>query len=310
MVFAHPFQKLFRFLAIVLTVLMTCMCAPARPQNSSDTVIDVDGLKRTYLLYTPSSYDSSRATPLVLALHGRGGDGQGMLDLTGFNQVAEREGFIIAYLNGYENSWADGRGTTPADGAAINDVLFVQSLIDKLSSDYNILQEQIYVTGFSNGGYLSYRLACELSDRVVAVAPVGANLSENIAATCAPNRAVPVLQISGRADPLTPYDGGDAQGAQVLSAEKSVAYWAEKNGCGEASNTNLPNTTQDGTLVTLSSYAECQEGADVQLYTIIGGGHTWPGGLQYLPERTIGKTSQDINASEVIWKFFAEHPLR
>jgi polyhydroxybutyrate depolymerase len=308
MILPHFLYRFVRLLSIISIVFVTCMCAPARPQATDENVLEQDSLRRNYLHYVPSSYDGSKTVPLVIALHGRGGDGQGMRELTNLNQLAEQEGFIVVYPDGYEKSWADGRGTTPADEAGINDVGFISRLIDRLSSNYKITPEQIYVTGFSNGGYMTHRLACELSEKIAAVALVAANLSENLAAGCAPKRAVPVLQISSTADPLTPYDGGDTQGARVLSAEASVAYWASKNGCGDPSSNNLPNTAQDGTLVRVMSYSSCA--ADVQLYTVIGGGHTWPGGFQYLPERTIGKTSQDIDASEVIWKFFAEHPLR
>jgi polyhydroxybutyrate depolymerase len=306
----HLHQRFMRFISLVLIVFVICTCTRANPQITDEHALELDGLRRTYQLFVPPSYDGSKAVPLVLALHGRGGDSLGMRDLTSLNQLAEREGFIVVYPDGYEKSWADGRGTTPADEAGINDVGFISSLIDKLSRGYQIIPEQIYATGMSNGGHMSYRLACELSEKIAAVAPVAASLSENLAANCSPQRPVPVLQIHGTADPIRPYEGGEARG-MVLSAPASVAFWGSKNGCSsEPSSTNLPDTAQDGTTVTLTSYSGCQQGADVQHYIVVEGGHTWPGGLQYLPERMVGKTSQDINASEVIWKFFAEHPMR
>jgi polyhydroxybutyrate depolymerase len=308
MVLFHFFQRFVRLVVLVLVVFLACMCTPARPQSTDENSLEFDELRRTYQLFIPASYDGSKAVPLVVALHGGYGNGQKMSDLTNFSSVAKREGFIVVYPDGYQISWNDGRGTTAAAQQSINDVGFISSLIDKLSSDYKIIPEQIYVTGFSNGGYLSYRLACELSEKIAAVAPVGANMAETVAATCAPKRAIPVLQMNGTSDPLTPYEGGAPRGSPVLSAEKSVAYWATKNSCREASSTPLPDTARDDTTVTLTSYSGCL--ANVQLYTVNGGGHTWPSGLQYLPERRIGKTSQDINASEVIWKFFAEHPVR
>lgn len=300
-----------RFLTLGLIVFVTCVCSPAQPQPDDENVIEVSGLRRTYVLYVPTSYQKAKSVPLVVALHGGYGNGQRMADLTSFNQVAEREGFIVVYPDGYQTSWADGRGTTAAEQAGINDVLFISRLVERLKTRYSIIPEQVYATGFSNGGYMSYRLACELPDTFAAVAPVGANMVEAVAATCTPQRATPVLQMNGDSDPLTPYGGGDAQGSMVLSAPNSVAFWANKNGCvGEPAVSNLPDTTQDGTTVTLTTYPGCQQNADIQLYTVVDGGHTWPGGLQYLPERRIGKTSQDIDASEVIWAFFAEHPMR
>jgi polyhydroxybutyrate depolymerase len=303
-------RKFIRIITFTLLIMVTCMCAPARPQSTDEDSLELDGLRRTYQLFLPSSYDGTRAVPLVMVLHGGMGNGEGISNVTAFSTVAEREGFIVVYPNGYQESWADGRGTTAADEAGVDDVAFISRLIEKLSTDYRIVYEQVYVTGFSNGGHMSYRLACELSEKIAAVAPVAASLSENLAASCSPQRPVPVLQIHGTADPIRPYEGGEARG-MVLSAPASVAFWASKNGCSsEPSSTNLPDIAQDGTTVTLTAYTNCQQGGDVQHYIVVEGGHTWPGGLQYLPERRIGKTSQDINASEVIWKFFAEHSLR
>jgi polyhydroxybutyrate depolymerase len=305
-------RHLTRIMALALLMPVTCMCSPVRPQTTQteENMIESEGLRRTYELYVPTSYDGAPALPLVIALHGRGGTGQGMSDLTSLSQISELEGFIVVYPNGYENSWADGRGETPADEAAINDVRFISSLIDRLSSDYKVIVQQVYVTGFSNGGYLTHRLACELPEKIAAVAPVGATLSENVYASCEPKGSVPVLQINVTEDTFVPYLGGEVNGGGLaLSAEVSVAFWANANGClAEPSNTNLTDTVQDGTTVTISSYKGCQQNADVQLYTVIGGGHTWPGGLQYLPERRIGKTSRDMDASEIIWTFFKKHP--
>jgi polyhydroxybutyrate depolymerase len=305
------FPKIFRHAsAVTVLILLTCMCSPVLPQivQTQEEGFEFEGLQRTYSVYTPSSYDGSRALPLVIALHGGKGNSERMSDLTNLSRLGEQEGFFVVYPNGYENSWADGRGTAPAEKAGTNDVGFISKLIDRLSSDYKVIAQQVYVTGFSNGGHMAYRLACELSEKIAAVAPVGANMPENIVASCEPKRPVPVLQLSGTEDTFVPYIGGEARGGLIVSAEASVAFWATRNGClAEPSSENLPDTVRDGTTVTVSSYQNCQQDADVQLYTIVGGGHTWPGGLQYLPERIIGKTSRDINANEIIWAFFKEH---
>jgi polyhydroxybutyrate depolymerase len=305
-------QYFIRVLAFVVLIFMFCMCSPVVPQvaQTQEDNFDFEGLQRTYTLYTPSSYDGTRALPLVIALHGGKGNSERMSDLTHLSQLGEQEGFFVVYPNGYENRWADGRGTTPADKAGINDVGFISTLIDRLLGEYKIIPQQVYVTGISNGGHMAYRLACELSQKIAAVAPVAANVVQNIVASCDPKRPVPVLQLHGTEDPFGPYLGGEVNGGGfTLSAEASVAFWASRNGClAEPSSENLPDTVQDGTTVTVSSYQSCQQDADVQLYTIVGGGHTWPGGLQYLPERIIGKTSRDIDANEIIWMFFKEHP--
>ncbi len=265
-----------RVLAFVLLVLMMCMCSPVIPQDTQtqEDSFEFEGLLRTYTLFTPSSYDGTMALPLVIALHGRGGDNQSMINLTNLSQLAEQEGFIVVYPNGIKKSWADGRGTTPAEEAGVDDVGFIAILIDRLLGNYNIIPQQIYVTGFSNGGHMAHRLACDISEKIAAVAPVGANLPENVAASCEPKRPVPVLQISGTKDTFVPYAGGDVGNGLNLSAEVSVAFWASTNGCSaQPTSTNLPDIAQDGTIVTLTSYQGCQQNADVQLYTIVGGGH-------------------------------------
>jgi len=280
--------------------------------------LTVDGLERTYQLHLPADYDEDTAYPLVIALHGGGGNSSNMINLTKFNDLSDSEGFIVVYPDGIENHWNDGRGLQDrrAQREDIDDVNFIRTLIDHLSASYNVDSERVYATGISNGGHMSFRLACELSDRIAAIGVVVANLSEPLVAMCQPKHPVSVLIINGTTDPLIPFEGGDGYAANtylgtVLSAEDSMLFWVEQNECPiEPEKTQLPDAAPfDGTRVLLEAYEGCAEDTTVQLYTVVNGGHTWPQGPQYAPRFVIGRVSRDINGSETIWDFFSEQRL-
>jgi polyhydroxybutyrate depolymerase len=300
-----------------LTENVSVYSTPAKYDYSSS--IYSGGLQRTFDVHISSSYDETRPTPLIIVLHGGGGTGQGMPKLTNFNTIADRENFIIVYPDGFEKHWNDGRGLSQysAQTQNVDDVGFISALIDHLSAEFNIDAKRIYVTGISNGGMMSHRLGCELSQKIAAIAPVASNISVNMASIWAPSRPVPVLIINGTEDPLVPWAGGDihfgmAKLGQVLSVADTVKFWVANNKCTSLLLvTQLPDKdTSDGTRVRREIYGGCADGAEVVLYAVEGGGHTWPGGLQYLPESIIGRTSRDFDASEVIWQFFKEHPMR
>jgi polyhydroxybutyrate depolymerase len=280
-----------------------------------------DSLKRTFNIHIPSSFDKTIQLPLVIALHGRGANGFSMIILThkGFNKMADQDGFIIVYPDGIELNWNDGRMDEEANDRAhrdnIDDVGFISALIDSMISDYNINPKRVYVTGISNGAIMSYRLACELSDKITAIAPVDGNIPIMLYPECSPSRPVSVLAINNTNDPLVPFEGGYIYGirkinlGKVLSVNESIEFWVWQNRCSV-----IPVVTEepdidpeDGTRVTSKQYVNGIEGTEVILYAVDGGGHTWPGGVQYLPARVIGKTCRDFDANEVIWSFFKKH---
>jgi polyhydroxybutyrate depolymerase len=277
------------------------------------------GLERTYNVHISSSYNNSTPTPLLIALHGGGGTGDGMNKLTHFNNIADRENFIVVYPDGFEKHWNDNRGVQRyrAQNQNVDDVGFISALIDHLSDKYNIDAKMVYVTGMSNGAMMSHRLGCELSQKIAAIAPVAGNLPVNMASICTPSRPLSVLIINGTEDPLVPWAGGDVhlgplELGQVLSVEDTVQFWVSNDKCNSSPvATQLPDVDPtDGTTVRRETYGECEDGAEVVLYTVEGGGHAWPGGLPYSPESVIGRTSRDFDASEVIWQFFKEHPIK
>ncbi|MBX7220458.1 MAG: hypothetical protein K1Y36_10975 [Blastocatellia bacterium] len=273
--------------------------------------ITVGGLERTYRLYVPKAIQKQNATPLVIVLHGGGGDGKGMVTLTHFNDVAEREKFIAVYPDGLNKSWNDGREDKPGQ-ADVDDVGFISALIDKLGTEYNVDQRRIFATGMSNGGFFSNRLGCQLSNKIAAIAPVaGAFPDFSTTPLYAPAGPLPVLLINGTDDPLVLYNGGFVAGnrGKSLSVAATVALWVKAGGCSPTPEvTLLPDTANDGTQARREVYNGCSHNAQVVLITVQNGGHTWPGGFQYLPQIIIGKTSRDFDASETIWEFFRNHP--
>lgn len=277
------------------------------PSGTYDRSLVHDGLTRAYRVHVPPSYDPSTPSALVLALHGGGGRGQGMEALTGFTPLSDRKGFIVVYPTALNGLWKDGVERTQPDTRDIDDVGFVATLIDTLRQQYTIDSSRVFVTGISNGGHMAYRLATELSDRISAAGVVGATMEAAYAATHSPQTPVSVIYFHGRADPLRYFEGGGAPGGDTMSARAMTEWWVEKNGCPSTPLVeNLPDAVNDGTTVTRELYGPGRDGAEVAFYIIEGGGHTWPGGLQYLPESTIGKTCRDINASELMWEFFAD----
>jgi polyhydroxybutyrate depolymerase len=271
----------------------------------------VDGRERTYDLHVPSSYDGTKDVPLLIELHGRLGTGSGQQQLTHMDAVSDEHGFIVVYPDGLERSWADGRGGGPSDRNGIDDVKFITLLIDKLESKYKIDSKRVYATGMSNGGFMSGRLACDLSERIAAVAIVGASLSENVAANCRPAKPVSVLIIQGTADPLVPIGGGEVgrnSSGEVLSHSAAIEKFVGVNHCsGEPKKESIPDKVGDGTTLDVTTYSSCAGGSEVQGYVVNGGGHTWPGSVQYLPAAFVGKTTRNLDASSVIWEFLAKH---
>ncbi|MBW2437552.1 MAG: esterase [Deltaproteobacteria bacterium] len=270
---------------------------------------------RQYILYQPSSRTSHlNMRPLLLVLHGGGGTNRGMLRLTNrrFNELADRDGFIVVYPQGFDKSWNDGRPDkiSGAQRNGVDDVGFLRALIEDMINRYPIDAKRIFVTGISNGGLMSYQLGCSLPDIIRAIAPVTAQIPAAIAPLCRSESAVSLAVFNGTADPLVPYNGGQItvlgrpRGA-VLSTDETIRIWRRKNRCNpEAVITELPDVADDGTRVTKIEYSRCKNESKVVLYRIEGGGHAWPDGRQYLPVKWVGRTSRDINGCDEIWQFF------
>lgn len=281
-----------------------------------ERVLPVGGVERRYLLFVPpqASDPASAPLPVVLAFHWSMGSTAGMRDLTGFDAIAAREGFIVAYPQGAGGAWSDLR---PGSDPAVDDVAFARAILDELEASYSIDPRRIYATGLSGGGHLCNLLALRMSDRLAGVAPVCALLAEPLALlpVLSPPEPVAVLIIAGTADPIAPYAGGPVLNrGTTRSAGETAAFWAEVNGAAPVPTSfALPDADPaDGTTARVEQYpaAAPGDGAEVRLLTVEGGGHTWPGGPQYLPAVIVGKTGRDFSASEEIWSFFSRQTRR
>ncbi len=257
---------------------------------------------------------------LLFVLHGGGGTGRGMVRLTygRFEKLADNHGIAVVYPDGVEKGWNDGRVglDQPASRQNVDDVGFIKELLELVAGRFPIDRKRVYSCGISNGGFMSFRLACDLTDRFAAVASVVAGVGDTLASTRKPSRPIPVLMILGTDDPLVPFTGGQVGFPRkprglVLSAARSVGYWLEQNRCAPVPRRRvLPDLAfDDGTRAVSSAYSGPTTASDVELIAVQGGGHTWPGGMQYLPEFLIGKTSRDFDACDVIWSFFERHRL-
>jgi polyhydroxybutyrate depolymerase len=269
----------------------------------------VSGREREYLLHVPSSYDGSKPTSLVISMHGAALWPATQMETTRWNQVADRHGFIVVYPSGARLAPAPFLPALPAwrvtsEAGRNEDVRFISELIDRLEAAYNVDPSRIYADGLSNGGAMAYVLSCALPDRIAAVGVVaGAQVLPW--SWCTGERPVPMIAFHGTADPLVPYGGGSSWAAHETfqSVPEWTARWAHRNRCD-------PNAVQSqaATGVTRLEYANCAEDTPVVLFTIQGGGHTWPGGKP-MPRWMVGPTSDAIDATGEMWAFFDRHPL-
>jgi polyhydroxybutyrate depolymerase len=273
--------------------------------NWTNGSIVTSGETRAYLLYVPATYDPAKPAPLVISLHGFAEWPAHQMQISHWNELAEEFGFLVVYPSGtgfplrWNTNGPPGSATDP-----MREVQFISDLIDKLEGEYRIDRARIFTNGLSNGGGMSFVLACKLADRIAAMGGVsGAYILPW--EECHPSRPVPVIVFHGTADPIVPYAGGESAGFHYPfpAITEWVAAWANRNHCDDRPKA-LPAAGEASGI----NYLNCDENADVILYTIQGGGHAWPGG-DPLPEFIVGHTTQDINATRVMWEFFQQHPL-
>ncbi|MBZ0296346.1 MAG: poly(3-hydroxybutyrate) depolymerase [Anaerolineae bacterium] len=279
---------------------VTTGCGTPIDAGQSAHSFDFDGRERRYLLYIPANYDPSQPAPLVLSLHGFSSNPTQQVDYSQWNPVADEHGFIVVYPQGtgVPLRWNSGLNIA---GEAVDDVAFINALIDRLSESLCIDANRIYSTGLSNGGGMSNRLACELSDRIAAIGGVAG--AYTLPTDCNPSRPVPVIAFHGTEDRIVPYNVDGEGSLNLPKITQWAADWAARNQCDSEPET-LPAVGD----VSGIEYTHCADDASVILYTIEGGGHTWPGGEGQIIF-VVGRTNHDINASELMWDFFEEHPL-
>jgi polyhydroxybutyrate depolymerase len=300
---------------VLLGIVVAAEAARFQTARAITQSIDVQGQTRTYNLYVPHHLPKNKKVPLVFVFHGGGGAGVNAERLTRFSDMADRGGFVVVYPNAFAKYWIDGRDDDITRAYAhIDDVAFIAALIDKLSRSHRIDANKIFATGYSNGGIFSHYLAAHLSDRIAAIAPVIGGIADPFDKSFKPDRPVSVLIMQSTHDRLVPFDGGGidrGKRGKVISTKKTVKKWTAHNRCAEhAQSEDLPDKdTTDNCTVNRALWS-CHGGTDVALYTLRGAGHTWPGGAQTDKQRKLGKVCHDIDATEVIWDFFKNHPKR
>lgn len=269
-------------------------------QTINDSIFH-NGIYRTYILYVPAIYNATNATPLVINFHGYTSNANAQMFYGDFRAIADTANFILVHPMGT----LDGNNQPywNADwGGTVDDIGFTAALIDSLSVQYNINQNRVYSTGMSNGGFMSYTLACSLSSRIAAIASVTGSMNANQSLNCSPQHPTPVMEIHGTADATVPYNGSTG----IASVANVLNYWINFNQCNStAVFSNVPNiNTSDGCTAEHYVYQSGNNGTEVEHYKIIDGGHTWPGAPV-----NIGVTNHDFNASEKIWQFFAQYDI-
>ena len=297
--------KIVTGLGILASALSVTLVLVFRFLNRTNGKILSSGELRKYLLYVPKSYDPTTPTPLIISLHGFAEWPAHQMQISHWNDLADRHGFIVVYPcgTGFPLRWRiRGDAGTPQDPAL--DVTFIADLIDKLQSDYNIDPARIFANGLSNGGGMSFLLSCRLAARIAAIGTVsGAFLLPW--EDCRPSRPVPLIAFHGTGDPIVPYSGGPSRSFELPfpSIPDWIETYARRIGCSLEPFV-LPGFGE----VSGIQYSNAERNIDVVIYTVQGGGHSWPGGGS-MPKFIVGHTTYDIDATQKIWEFFQEHPI-
>lgn len=280
------------------TPLAGACAADATFPESGERTVTVEGIERTYLLHVPTDYDRA-ALALVLTFHGWNSNAMAMQDRSRMNDTADREGFAVVYPQGIGDSFnAGGDCCGDALDMNIDEGAFVRAILDDVAAVLCLDRRRVYSTGMSNGGFLSYRFACEMTDVIAAVAPVAAVVR---VPTCEPSRPIPVLHFHGTSDAFVPDEGRSYVSPPVPSVQDTIDSWLQHNGC-----TGDPAVTYEQGDARCEAWTTCDADAEVELCLITGGGHTWPGGM---PAPNLGVTTTDISASDWMWEFFKRHAL-
>ena len=297
---------------VLLAMLLAADDVALGPGNHSRT-IRVGDLDRTYLLHLPPQAGSDVPMPVVLAFHGGGANAANMAIFSGLDDKADEAGFIVVYPEGTGRlprmlTFNAGNCCGHAAAGEIDDVAFTRALLDDLARVANVDPRRVFATGMSNGAMMAYRLASELSDRIAAIAPVAGPMGTD---ACQPGRPVPVIHFHGDADEFAPFAGGRGRGVSgtdFRSVAHSIDAWVEANGCTRSPETKaLEDQEEDGTTVKIVRHDAGRDGAEVVLVVIEGGGHTWPGREPRL--RTLGRSTREISANDMMWEFFERHPM-
>ncbi len=306
------------------SICVALMAAQRKAPTGKRVSLTHDGHQRHYRIHVPDKYDGKSRVPLVFCFHGGGGTAE-VASRMGFSPLADKEGFIVVYPAALKRHWNDGRKSKKfaEQDAKVDDVAFILALLKKLQREFRIDSDRVYATGASNGGFFSHRLAIEASDKFAAAAIMIATMPKPFEENFKPKRPVSMLFMNGTDDPFVPYNGGpitpnftprlvdskkhDFGRGECSSTDAAIKLWLGRNGLAgtKPEIVKLPDKNpRDGCRVERRTWPGGTAGSEVVLYRIEGGGHTIPGGVQYLSERIIGKTCGDFDGIKTIWQFF------
>ena len=292
-----------KFFGWILLAAATVACA-------SEESIDVGGTPRTYVLHLPNGGEPSKPAALVVVFHGGGGNAANAARMSGMDAKADREGFIVTYPNGTGGplgrflTWNAWRCCGPALDKNVDDVGFVRAMVEKIAREHAVDRTRIYATGLSNGGMMTYRVACEAADIFAAIAPVAGALNTD---DCRASAPVSVIVFHGTADRHVLFEGGVPATAfdRHKRVDNSVAFavnsWAKRDGCAAE-----PERSKRGHVI--HDTYRCPAGVAVELYAIEGQGHAWPGGEKGIRFGNVDPPTTEISATDLMWDFFAAHP--
>ena len=286
-------------------LLSSVSCQTKSVYSSVYDSLTFKGLVRTYLLHVPPGYVNTKPTSLIIALHGGFGSALNIENQSKLSIKSDEANFIVVYPEGIKvfgvRTWNAGGCCGPAESFNIDDVGFIDALIKKLSLEYNIDQKRIYATGISNGGMMSYRLASDLANKIAAVAPVAATMV--IKTKLNPSRPVPIIHFHSFNDINVPYKGGVGSGVSGHynpPLDSVFNVWMNVNGCVKR------DTVKNDQNYLLVKWSNCNKNSEIHFYMTRDGGHSWPGGVKYLPG---DEPSRVINADDLMWEFFQAHPM-
>lgn len=300
-------------------ILLFCILITAQLYAASESgFLIIDKRKRTYNMYVPESIKPGASPAVVFVLHGGGGNAKQIEKYTNFSSLADREGFIVVYPQGFDKQWNDGRDViqSRAHRLKIDDVKFITSIIDMMELKYHIDRKKVFACGISNGGFMSLRLACEIPDKLAAVASVAASMPKGEWVRCNPQSKISVLLINGDADPLVPFNGGYVKIGNKKRGEcepviMAFDFWKRVAGFTQRPYyTNIVDADKGDQTLCFFEFYKSPDGYETGLIHVKNGGHTWPGAQPYLTEKIVGKVSRDFNATAEIWEFFKRQMAR
>jgi len=297
--------RFFSATCLFLTLLSSCAKKKydANVEHSIGTFsrsIEVEGETREYLIYVPNTYDTIQSFPLMLNFHGWTMSARNQMEVSDMRALSETDEFILVYPQGTRlwgsTHWNVGSWTL---GSNAKDVEFIAALINQIADNYNIDDERVYACGYSNGGFFSHELACQLSQKIAAIGTVAANISEETINNCNPSHPIPIITISGTRDDEVEYDGSIPE--RTLSQEETLEYWRTFNKVDTVPIiTNMPDLNSlDGSTAVRYQYVNGDNDSEVEHYKVVDGGHDWPG--------TFG--NMDINSDSVIWNFVSQFDI-